>query len=282
MRVRHQQRAVEDGYSSSLIPGVRASADAQRLAGELAFAAGQLRLLGGASGAQDAELEPDLYAELRALAGSDIEQASWACFLIAYLGPLEQPEEPFAGIRLALAHDRATLTDLSAVPLGPRSSHDPTRGAETLDAYRAWYQQAGSQAAAFTGDPAWTPQRRFGRVYERLALPGLTRAARYELLVLLGALGLYELQADSLRLATARGAAGEDETTLAAKRVFAIGDQLLLERRAATLAEACGVPLEALAMALANWGSETRVTLGFPPEATAEDVLATARDALGL
>jgi hypothetical protein len=218
---------------------------------------------------------------VRALATSDVEQATWACFLTAYLCPLEDPE-PFAGIALALEVDRRELSDLAEVPLGPRSSHDPARGAETLDAYRHWFAPSGSQAAAFSGDQGWTPQRRFERLFERLALPGLTRAARYELLVLLGGLEVYELQAGSLHLAGARAAAAEDPAMLAAKRVFAIGDPLLLERRAAALADAVEVPVAALELALANWGAGERATLGFPPEASDEAALARGRYALGL
>ncbi|HXM86024.1 MAG TPA: hypothetical protein VN889_00145, partial [Solirubrobacteraceae bacterium] len=40
LRISRQQRAVEDGYGSPLLPGVHASADAERLAGEIAFANG--------------------------------------------------------------------------------------------------------------------------------------------------------------------------------------------------------------------------------------------------
>ncbi len=157
------------------------------------------------------------------------------------------------------------------VELGPRTSHDPARGVETLRAYRAWYGQAGSQAAAFTGDQSWTPERRFERVFERLALPGFTRAARYELLLLLGSLGLYELRAGALQLSGARGAASEDPATLAAKRVFAIGDALLLERRAKALAEACATPIGALEPALADWGLGARATYGFSAELADEE-----------
>jgi hypothetical protein len=278
VRVRHQQRAVEDGYSSPLLPGVRASADASRLAEEIAFSSGRLSALGAQP---DDALLPDFYAGVRALAGSDVEQATWACFLTAYLCPLEG-SDPFAGIALALEVDRRELSDLAEVPLGPRSSHNPARGAGTLDAYRHWFAPFGSQAAAFSGDQGWTPQRRFERLFERLALPGLTRAARYELLVLLGGLGIYELQAGSLHLAGARAAAAEDPAMLAAKRVFAIGDPLLLERRAAALADAIEVPIAALELALANWGAGERATLGFPPEASDEAALVRGRDALGL
>ena len=69
-----------------------------------------------------------------------------------------------------------------------------------------------------------------------------------------GASGLYELRADSLHFSSASDAHSGDLTTLAAKRVFAIGDPLLLERRARVLAEAISVPIETLDLALANWG----------------------------
>jgi hypothetical protein len=279
MRVRRQERAVEDGYSSPLLPGVRASADAARLAQELAFSQGRLLAL---AGSPSAGALPDLYAEVRSLAaGGELERASWSCFLIAYLCPLEGPE-PFAGIGSALASGPDQLPDLSDVPLGPRTSHDPARGPATLKAYRGWYRQAGSQAAAFAGDPGWSPVRRFERLFERLALPGLARAARYELLVLLGSLGLFELEADSLHLSTARVGAQEDATALAAKRVFAIGDPLLLERRARALAEAVPLPLGALELALANWQTAERATLGFGPDVGDDEALHSARAALGL
>jgi hypothetical protein len=279
LHVRRQQRAVEDGYSSSLLPGLRASADAARLADELAFSQGRLEVLAGAEGAAT---PPDLYRQVHSLAaGGEREHASWICFVVAYLCPLEGPE-PFAGIELALAPGPGELPDLSEVPLGPRSSYDPARGAATVQAYRAWYGQAGSQAAAFAGDPDWSPVRRFERLFERLALPGLKRAARYELLVLLGTLGLFELEADSLHLSAARAGGQEDATMLAAKRIFAIGDPLLLERRARALAEAVALPVAALELALANWQTEERATLGFPPEAADDETLQVAREALGL
>ncbi len=274
-------RAEEDGYSSELVPGVRASADARRLAQEVAFASSRLLALGSDP--------PGLYGEARALAASDLEQASWICFLIAYLSPTEGEGDPFAAIRAVLerAPFGGELPDLDGVALGPRSSHEPARGAATLLAYRQWVQRSGgpqeTQAAALVGDPAWTPQRRFGRLFERLALPGMGRTGRYELLVTLGRLGLFELRADSLQLAGARGASGaEDAATLAAKRVFGIGDPLLLERRAAALAEAIAVPVEALDLALANWGSGERATLGCPPDALDGDAEGRAADALGL
>ncbi|HYB23303.1 MAG TPA: hypothetical protein VED41_05865 [Solirubrobacteraceae bacterium] len=274
MRIRHEGRAVDDGYRCELVPGLRASADALRLAEEIAFSSGRLLAL--------AADPPGLYGEIRALAGEDLERATWACFLTAYLCPTED-EEPFAGIRRALAADPGELIDLDGVQLGPRTSHDSARGADTLNAYRQWVARAGgAQALAFVGDPTWSAQRRFERLFERLALPGFTRAARYELLVLAGRLGLYELSGDSLHLAGARGLSGEDATTLAAKRIFGIGDPMLLERRSAALAQAASVPVEALDLALDNWVSPQRATLGFPPQSTDDAAFERAGAALGL
>jgi Alpha-glutamyl/putrescinyl thymine pyrophosphorylase clade 3 len=286
VRIQREGRAEDDGYRSELVPGVRASADALRLVEEIAFSSGRLLAL--------AVDPPGLYGEVRALAREDLERATWACFLIAYLSPLEG-DDPFAGIRQALASAPGELPDLDGIPLGPRTSHDPARGADTLLAYRQWVARGGqasvpagpqpgeyTQALAFTGDPAWSPGRRFERLFERLALPGLARMGRYELLVLLGRLGLYPLQADSLQLGGARGLSSEDLTTLAAKRVFGIGDPLLLERRAAALAQAVSVPIEALDVALANWQSTQRATLGFPAELQDAAAFERAGDALGL
>jgi hypothetical protein len=286
MRVRREGRAEDDGYRSELVPGLRASTDALRLVEEVAFSSGRLLAL-------EAE-PPGLYGEARALAAQDLEHATWMCFLIAYLCPLED-EDPFAGIRMALAGPPGELPDLDGIPLGPRSSHDPARGAETLIAYRQWVARGGSasvsaqtqpgggsQAAAFTGDPAWSPARRFERVFERLALPGFARMGRYELLLMLGRLGLYDLVPDSLHLAGARGLSSDDLSTLAAKRVFGIGDPLLLERRAQMLAQALSVPVETLDLALANWQAPQRATLGFPSDTQDEGAFERAGDALGL
>jgi hypothetical protein len=169
------------------------------------------------------------------------------------------------------------LPALDGVATGPRGAYEQARGTATVDAYRAWAARAGSQAAAFTGEAAWTPERRFERVFERLALPGLHRDARFELLVLLGRLSVYELAAGTLRLG------GDDETTVAAKRALGIGDRMLLERRAADLAHACGVPLEALDLGLRNWGVGERIRAGLPVGVEPDsDLLDQVRGALGL
>src|SRR5207245_2630098 len=126
VRVLRYERAVADGYGSPLVPGLHASADAERLAGEIAFSAGRLRLL--------REDPPDLYGEVRALAVADADAATRACFLIAYLAPREgEGEDAFAAIRAAIADPRRVLGELDRKQLGPRTSHDPARGTQTLD-----------------------------------------------------------------------------------------------------------------------------------------------------
>jgi hypothetical protein len=250
LRVRRMARAADDGYEHELLPGLRSSVDAGRLADELAFAAARLDQLG--------HDPPGLYADV-ALAG-DVEEAAWLAFLIAYLSPLEG-DDPWAGIAAArTSWADAELPMLEDVALGPRTAHDPARGAATLLAYRAFAQRAGSQAAAFTGDATWPEQRRFDRAFERLALPGFGRAARYELLLLLGRLGVFALRPWSLQLA----AEPLDPTVVAAKRALGIGDPLLLQRRAGDLATGVGVPIEALDLALTNWTrpEDDRITAG--------------------
>jgi hypothetical protein len=271
LRVRRLERSADDGYRSPLAPGLRSGADAERLAHELAFAAGRLEKL--------ATAPPGLYADV-ADPGSDDEERAWLAFLIAYFSPLEG-DDPFAAIRvLRTSWASGAPPALDDIATGPRTAHDPSRGGRTLDAYRGWAERAGSQAQAYGGEPEWTAERRFARAFERLALPGLHRDARFDLLVTLGSLGVFELVAGTLALG------GSDEVTLAAKRAFGIGDAMLLERRAEQLAEACGVPLAALDLGLYNWGrstEEARATLGLgPAEEPDAAALGRARRALSL
>ena len=214
-------RAADDGYRNPLVPGLRATADAERLAVALSDAAARLE-------------PPGPYPEVAE--EPDLEQATWLAFLLVLAGP-EAPE-----LQRALLEARPRFDDDVSAEL-------PAPRARTAEAYRAWVGRAGSQQAAFTGDAGWTPERRFGRVFERLALPGFGRGARFELLTTLGAAGRYELSADALHLVE------DDPTTLAAKRALVSGDRMLLERRARDLAEACALPLAALDRGLAVWGT---------------------------
>ncbi|MBV9818286.1 MAG: hypothetical protein JOZ07_08075 [Solirubrobacterales bacterium] len=267
MTVRRLARDADDGFHSRLVPGLRSVADAERLAAEIAFAATRLTRLQSDP--------PGPYAEVAA--SGDIEERTWLALLIAVLGPLDG-DAPFAAIEAArTSWASGELPVLDDVALGPRTSVDPAGGARTLAFYRAWAARSGSQAAAITGDRGWSAERRFARIYERLALPGLQRGARFDLLVTLGRLGVYELRAGELALG------GSDAVTLAAKRVLGIGDPMLLGRRAAELAEASGLPLEALDVGLYNWERRTRASLGLEPGAEPDpEALVGARAALGL
>ncbi len=242
-------RAHDDGYDHWLVPGLRATVEARRLADELAFAAARLDEL--------REDPPGLYAQARA---GEPEEGLWLSFLIAYMSPLEGPD-PWAGIAAArTAWATGELPALDAVALGPRAAHDPARGDATVAAYRARAQRAGSQAAALIGDGSLTPQRGFDRAFERLSLPGMHRAARYEFLVVAGHLGLLTAEPSSLLL----GADPTDPTVLAAKRILGIGDAINLGRRASELAAECALPIAALDLGFLNWAraEDERVRAG--------------------
>jgi hypothetical protein len=248
LTVRHELRAEDDGYRSSLAAGLRSTHDARQLAAAMAFAAGRLAGLSADP--------PGLYGQVAAIA--EIEEATWLAVLIAYIGPLES-EQPFAAIEAARC-PWGELPALDAVEAGPRGSLERRRSHDTLSAYHRFADRAGSQQLAFTADSSWSPQQRFERIYERLALPGLHRRARYDLLITLGRLGRYPLAAPALLLTE------DDAVTLAAKRVFGIGDRLTLERRAGALARAAAVPVEALDLALENWAREEPISSGFAGE----------------
>jgi hypothetical protein len=260
MRVRKMTQAADDGYRSDLVPGLKASVDAERLAAELAFATARLAELAGDP--------PGLYARIGA--EPDLEEALWLAFLTAYLSPTEG-DDPFAAISAARVPWAAgELPDLD-VALGMRTSHEQSAGTRTVVAYRAWARRAGSQQAAFAGESAWTPERRFDRLFERLALPGLGRPGRYELLVMLGRLDVVDARPSSLQLT-------DDATTVAAKRVFGIGDKMLLERRSRDLADAAELPIEALDLALFNWAAPQRgrATMGSCATTPADEQAAIA------
>src|SRR5690242_4720930 len=65
-------RAADDGYRNALVPGIRATADAERLAAALAAATARLEPPGP---------YPTIAAE------PDLEEATWLAFLLALAGP---------------------------------------------------------------------------------------------------------------------------------------------------------------------------------------------------
>ncbi|HWE58532.1 MAG TPA: hypothetical protein VG228_02460 [Solirubrobacteraceae bacterium] len=243
VRVRRLARGVEDGYRSPLLPGLKSSEDAERLAEELAFSTTRLSLMEQvAAGEQLPGIDP-CWSEIAAPGDLD------ARTLLAFLHVLD----------------------------GPRGLKSGNRD-DAIAGFEAWGARTGSYEQAFTGEQAWTPERRFERLFERLGgVRGLDRDTRYGLLTLLGRLGVYELRAGKLF------PGGENEATWAAKRALGIGDPLLLERRAADLAQACQVPIESLDLALHNWGSGARITDGLAEESGPDELLLEqARDALRL
>lgn len=271
IRVRATARVADDGYRNQLVSGIKLSADVRRLAEELAFAASRL--------ATFACNPPDFYVAV--MAAESVEETIWQCFLAAYFCPLEvADEDPFAAI-CSVAQQTPWLnggspSSLSHLPLGPRTSHDSIRGDATLVAYRAWAERSATQITALQGESYWSPERRFDRLYERLALSGLNRAARYDFLLTLGSLGLVALRPQSLYFKA------DDEVAVAAKRVFGIADPLILEQRAKILAQACELPLGAFDLALYNWGCGERVHLGFPDTVVDHALQHTVFSALGL
>lgn len=274
MTVRRLAREADDGYVSPLVPGIHSQAAAARLAEELAYAATRLDVL--------ATEPPGLYAEVAAGDdGGSLAERTWLAVQIALLGPLDADggEDPFAAIDAARSSwasgDPPARQDTE---LGPRSAGDPSRVARTAHAYRAWAGRIASQEAGFAGEAAWTPERRFDRVFERLgSQAAMDRDVGFDLLVTLGRLGVYELRAARMHLG------GSDRVTLGAKRILGIGDSLLLERRAAALAEACALPLEALDLGFFNWERGARYSAGLvPPPEPDTDALGAARAALGL
>ena len=235
-------RAADDGYRHDLVPGIKATEDADRLATCLAVATQRLEF-------------PGPFPEV-AEAG-DVEEATFLAFLLALAGP-ENPERQAALRAARPAWEHEGETGLGA---------DADR---TIAAYRAWAGRAGSQRAALAGEAGWMPQRRFARAFERLSLPGFGRSQRFEFLVVLGAAAVFELEADALKVG------GTDPTTVAAKRALVTGETMFLERRAKALAETAGVPIAALDHGLALWDSTAAV------EAPEGPVLHSARRALGL
>ena len=158
---RRLSRAADDGYRNALVPGLRATVDARRLAAALLVAIDRLKAPGPVP---------------EAAAGGDAEEGTWIAFA-RVLGADDVP--PLAG------------DELPEVPAGARRA---------LESYRPWAERSGGAAAALAGDPTWTPERRFARAYERLSLPGLTRHARIEFLHAVAAAGLYDLAQDSLHV----------------------------------------------------------------------------------
>src|SRR5689334_13765143 len=111
---RRLARAADDGYRNPLVPGLRATADAERLAYEIAAAAARLEPPGP---------WPEVAAE------PDVEEATWLAFLLAIA---DSPALHDAVLEHRPAWRDGELPDL------------PAERARAAAAYRAWAERAGS------------------------------------------------------------------------------------------------------------------------------------------
>ena len=149
-----RSRAEDDGFLSELVPGLRASADAGRLAEEIAFSAGRLLAL-----ALD---PPGLYGEAACARGAATSSvpagaASWSPTSARSTSPRTRTRSrgsagagcgPAHGALMGRGGRPPRLPELQDIPLGPRTSHDPARGNETLIAYLQWVARGGTAARA--------------------------------------------------------------------------------------------------------------------------------------
>lgn len=243
------QRAADDGFRSELLPGVHASQTALQLARELTAAEARLSVYGTADAGPwttvaDLAGEPHraFVAALVIAVASPDGAAGSSATATAALAALQAADPSLTALDV-IAADAELGAILEGGPRGPRA-HDAAAAALAVPAQLA-QRSGGSLEAALAGEAAWTPERRFARLLDRLALRGLPRAVRFDLLVALGRSGVLPVKADGVHL-------GADQVTDAAKRIFAVAETALLERRAAALVEATGVSFDALELALWN------------------------------
>jgi hypothetical protein len=219
--VRRLARAEDDGYDNELLPGLRATADAERLARELVISAERIEAIPSFSG----DVEEVLWREFQhaVIGRSDVAGSAWAG------GDNPGPQEP-----------------------GPRGVAADRQSA-LWQRYRAWADTHDGQLAALTAGASGSPESRFDRAYERLSIAGLQRPNRIEFLLTAAASGaLPDIEVWTPRFGDA---AATDPVLIAAKRIFGIGDPLLLQRRLRVACKAAGVPVSAADRALWNWAT---------------------------
>jgi hypothetical protein len=278
VRVRKLSRHADDGWRSDLLPGVLGSAEALELCRFLLRARLRLEALAG----PDAPGPYGRAATLAAGTAAEREEAAWLLFQVAYYGPVEGDGAFLEIARLAVDWTAPLPDDatLRTARVGPRGAHDHARGATTIVAYREWAQRAGGQLAALGAATAGQsdPARRFDAAFRALALPGLSRGPRFELLLSLAAVGLLDAQPWSLLLDASR-----DPVGVAAKRAFRSDDGVLLQRRLGALARALALPVAAFDLGLRNWDAapKDRLTGGVPVQEDPDEV-ALLGEALGI
>ncbi|MGE4426250.1 MAG: hypothetical protein AB7G37_07355 [Solirubrobacteraceae bacterium] len=244
VRVTKLARHADDGWRHELLPGIRAAADARDLIARTVQARGRIDRL-----ASDPVGPYARAADQATTPGTGPDEAAWTLFQIAYYGPLPGAE-PFAqidGLIVGLDDPLPDAETLRAVTVGPRGAHAADRGDATLRAFRDWAARGGGAHAALQAGGT-DPARRFDATYRALALPGFDRAARYEFVLTLGALGLVDVRPWSLLLD-----AGRDPVSVAAKRLLQTGDPVLLQRRLGDLARELDLPVGAFDLGLRLW-----------------------------
>ena len=201
-------RAADDGYRNPLVPGLRATADAERLAAALVAAAERLRAAGPVPG------------DRRPSPTSRRPPGSRSCS--------RSPARRRPSCRQAIGAARPVWED--GVP-----DDLPPSAAAPRSAYRAWaeprrHRRRPRSPASRAGRPSAASRA----CSSGSRCPASAARARFDLLTTLDAAGRYELNASELFLGLE-----DDAATLAAKRLLVSGDRLLLDRRARELAEAC-------------------------------------------
>jgi hypothetical protein len=236
------ERPQDDGYRCNLVPGIRATADAKRLAQALARAISRLQFPGPYHAVAD---QPNS------------EAATYLAFLLALVGreAHDLHEIIVADFQSEGNFDVFSQTDNFGALALPVTASIPEHLQKTITAYNAWIQRFGSQKSAFIGEEEWSPTRRFARVFERLAFPNFGRSERFELLVTLNSTEIYELEPDSLFVPA------DDDVSIAAKRLLHSGEKLFLERRVRELADGCDVPIAALDYAFWLWDTSEQFDL---------------------
>ena len=224
LTVRRMARAADDGYEHDLLPGP-AHLGRRRHGWPTSWPSPPR---GSASSQRD---PPGLYAEVAR--ARDREEAAWLAFLDRL--PLAARGRGPVG-----RHQRAArvpwasgeVPDLEGVALGPRTAHDPRRGAPRSWPTAPGPQRAGSQVAALHRRAvvdAAAPLR------PRLRAPGAARASaarpRYELLVVLGHCRVFDVRA-TLAAPGRRGARPDGAWRPSA--CFGIGDPVLLDPQPAS------------------------------------------------
>lgn len=246
LTVRRLVRAEDDGYDSDLLPGLRASADALRLARELVIATERLDAIPTFVG--------------------DAEEALWRAFQIAVVGRPDFPVTAwFSGENPA------------ATEPGPRGV-PADKQAVIWERHRVWAGE--SQLSALTDGAVGSPEARFDRAYERLSSSSLPRHVRFEYLLTSRYAGaLPDLEVWTPRLGDA---VPTDPVAIAAKRVFGIGDPLLLQRRLRAACDVAGVPVAAADLALWNWSVTSDDERVYGDAAPDEERVAAAAKAFGV